>query len=298
MKAPPLAPVKIMLIGGSATEGLDSSTSYRRYPCKQNRRGTFDRWHHQKHRPGDHSAALEKRKSENRDRAKPSGHRQRRNVRPAQPAGKRGHQDAFFQTVVYNVKGTALHNKKVLYAQKSHAYGKQRRASAACYAALAQQAENGIHALIRHYNRELVTVGAKWDHMASLPGPAGDQWRQWDMPPLSTYSGEGEPRMKLTAEGGKADVMPGFSVYERDQRFIDLYNTGTGSVTWTASTSADWIRLNESSGVIYDEARIWVSIDWEKVPKGRAIEGRGRAGRPVCGGHCCRAGESALVDER
>ena len=31
MKAPPLAPVKIMLIGGSATEGIDSSTSYRRY---------------------------------------------------------------------------------------------------------------------------------------------------------------------------------------------------------------------------------------------------------------------------
>lgn len=31
MKAPPLAPVKIMLIGGSATEGLGSSTSYRRY---------------------------------------------------------------------------------------------------------------------------------------------------------------------------------------------------------------------------------------------------------------------------
>ena len=31
MKAPPLAPVKIMLIGGSVTEGLDSSTSYRRY---------------------------------------------------------------------------------------------------------------------------------------------------------------------------------------------------------------------------------------------------------------------------
>ena len=31
MKAPPLAPVKIMLIGGSVTEGLDSSSSYRRY---------------------------------------------------------------------------------------------------------------------------------------------------------------------------------------------------------------------------------------------------------------------------
>ena len=31
MKAPPLAPVKMMLIGDSATEGSDSSTSYRRY---------------------------------------------------------------------------------------------------------------------------------------------------------------------------------------------------------------------------------------------------------------------------
>lgn len=31
LKAPPLEPQKIMLIGGSATEGLDSSTSYRRY---------------------------------------------------------------------------------------------------------------------------------------------------------------------------------------------------------------------------------------------------------------------------
>lgn len=31
MKAPPLTPVKIMMIGGSATEGFDSSTSYRRY---------------------------------------------------------------------------------------------------------------------------------------------------------------------------------------------------------------------------------------------------------------------------
>ena len=31
MNAPPLAPVKIMLLGGSATEGLDSNTSYRRY---------------------------------------------------------------------------------------------------------------------------------------------------------------------------------------------------------------------------------------------------------------------------
>ena len=93
--------------------------------------------------------------------------------------------DAFFEMVVYNVKGTALQNIKVLNAQKSIAYGEQKRSSAAGYAAKAQEAEDEINKLIHHYNRELVSVGNKWDHMASLPGPWGEQWHQWDMPPLS-----------------------------------------------------------------------------------------------------------------
>ena len=178
--------------------------------------------------------------------------------------------DAFFEMVVYNVKGTALHNIKVLNAQKSNTYGAQKRSSAASYAAKAQEAENEINKLIHHYNRELVTVGSKWDHMASLPGPWGAQWRQWDMPPLSFYSGDGEPSLSAIAEGGDTVNLPGFSVYNQDRGFIDLYNTGTGVIYWSSKTSADWIVLSETSGVLSDEKRIWVSIDWNKAPKGIA----------------------------
>ena len=35
--------------------------------------------------------------------------------------------DAFFEMVVYNVKGTALQNRRILNAQKSIAYGAQKR---------------------------------------------------------------------------------------------------------------------------------------------------------------------------
>jgi hypothetical protein len=49
--------------------------------------------------------------------------------------------DSFFQMVSYNVKSAGLQNKKAIYAQKSHTYGQQNRASAAVYAAMAQQAE-------------------------------------------------------------------------------------------------------------------------------------------------------------
>ena len=181
--------------------------------------------------------------------------------------------DPFLQMVVYNVKGAALHNKKVLYAQKSNIYGKERRASAATYAARAQLAANQIDDLIHHYNKEQLTVGAKWDHMASLPGPWGNQWRQWDMPPVSTYSGEGHPRMHLSLEGGNNDQLPPLSVYNNDKRFIDIYNSGMGKFHWEADVSADWIELSETSGTVFEEQRIWVTIDWERAPKGDSPEG-------------------------
>lgn len=109
--------------------------------------------------------------------------------------------DAFFQMVVYNVKGAGLQNKKAIYAQKSHAYGLEYRASASTYAAMAQQAENDIYALINHYNKELVTVGAKWDHMASQPGPWGAQWRQWAMPPPEHLHRQWQPRNQTLPRG-------------------------------------------------------------------------------------------------
>jgi len=182
--------------------------------------------------------------------------------------------DAFFQMVVYNVKGAGLHNKKVLYAQKSYTYGQQNRASAARYAALAQQAENDIHKLIHHYNRELVTAGDKWDYMASLPGPWGGQWQQWAMPPLNYYTGNGFPNMNIALEGSDKTKLPCFSVFNKDKRFIDLYNTGNGVVYWSSNVSDDWIILSEETGVISDEQRIWVTIDWEKAPVGINKEGQ------------------------
>ena len=182
--------------------------------------------------------------------------------------------DAFFQTVVYNIKGTALQNLKVLNAQKSHRYGQQKRASAAGYAARAQDAEDQIYALIDQYNRGLIDHGDKWDHMASLPGPWGGQWHQWDMPPLSSYSGDGSASLNYAVEGGDSLSLPRFSVAGNDSAFIDLYNSGNGIIYWTSTTSDDWIRLSESKGSLSDETRIWVSVDFQKAPKNQDFDGK------------------------
>jgi hypothetical protein len=181
--------------------------------------------------------------------------------------------DSFFQMVLYNVKCAALHNKKVIYAQKSGAYGAEKRASAVDYARKARAAADEINGIIKQYNTGLLTVGGKWNHMASLPGPWGGQWRQWDMPPLSEYAGEGPACMNLSLEGGAITNLPGFSVYSSDKRFIDLFNSGTGNISWTAYVSDKWIKLSETSGQFEHETRVWVTIDRDLAPKGDAQHG-------------------------
>jgi len=106
-----------------------------------------------------------------------------------------------------------------------------------------------------------------------MPGPWGLQWQQFAMPPVSDYAGNGNPKMKVAIEGGDETKLPGFSVYNKDRRFIDLYNTGNGVVCWSSDVSADWIHLSESSGLFNDEERIWVTIEWDKAPKGRDEDG-------------------------
>jgi hypothetical protein len=181
--------------------------------------------------------------------------------------------DAFFEMVLYNIKCTALQNKKVIYAQKSNLYGLEGRSSAAAYGRMAIEADKEIHQIIEHYNKGLLTAGNKWNYMASLPGPWGAQWHQWDMPPLSNFSGEGAATLHLANEGGDNNKLPGFSSYTKDKRFIDLFNSGTGKIVWKSAVSDSWINLNATSGILDHEKRLWVTINWDKVPKGRNING-------------------------
>ena len=45
-----------------------------------------------------------------------------------------------------------------------------------------------------------------------------------------------------------AGWLPDFSVYTKNKRFIDLFNSGAGSIAWNADVSDDWVQLSESSG--------------------------------------------------
>ena len=179
--------------------------------------------------------------------------------------------DSFFEMVLYNVKCAALHNMKVIYAQKSAAYGAEGRASAAEYAKKARDLATEISRINEQYNTGLPTVGGKWNHMASLPGPWGGQGRQWDMPPLSDYVGMGPSDLGISLEGGRQDSVADLSGYTRGRRFIDLFNKGKGSLRWKAIPSEPWLKLDRNAGYFTGEQRLWVSVDWQRAPKGSEV---------------------------
>jgi hypothetical protein len=156
------------------------------------------------------------------------------------------------------------------------------------FATRARAAAERIIALTDHYNTGLVTAGDKWRYMMSWsPGPWGSQRHQFEMPPLSDYDGLGPPTLDVAPEGGRGGVLADLSVYTQGRRFIDLFNTGKGTIAWKASVSQPWLKLDAFEGRFSTGQRLWVSVDWDSAPGGadlRAalkIDSNGGAGQVV-----------------
>ena len=180
--------------------------------------------------------------------------------------------DAFFELVLYPVQCASLMNRKVIFADKSTRHGIEGRAGAREDAAKARAAAARIVELTTQYNRGLLTAGDKWNHMMTwAPGPWGAQRHQFEMPPLSDCAGVGPPALGVALEGGNPQTLADLSVYTQGRRFVDLYNTGKGEIRWTATPSQPWLRLDLTSGAFATEQRLWVSVDWGRVPTGEAL---------------------------
>jgi hypothetical protein len=169
-----------------------------------------------------------------------------------------------------------LQNQKFLYAEKSSVYAAQGRASAAEYSKLAMAAYQQIQTETAFYNDEL--AGGKWKAMMSANPREQDPFK----PPvvMADAAPVGNPAMGLAVEGSTQAVsgdqnnsLPGFSVFTRDRRFVDVFDTGAGDVSWTAKASADWIVLSQGAGSLAKDARVWVSVDLSKAPSGDAVAG-------------------------
>ncbi len=193
------------------------------------------------------------------------------------PAEKK---DAYYELVLYPVRGTSLMNKKHLYAYKSRRYTRQGRASADTYAVMAADAQKQLNGETEYYNETL--AGGKWRHMMSdHPNdlPVFRDVKTGKAKPSDSSAigvaieGAGTPVEPVANSGAKASVLPQFNKFTKKSYFIDIFNRSSQPAEWKAVPVADWILLSKTSGKLGPDERIYVDVDFDKAPKGDNVEG-------------------------
>ena len=184
--------------------------------------------------------------------------------------------EAFFELVLYPVKASAMVNELYITAGKNHLYAAQGRISTNDLALQARTLFAADAALTNEYNHSL--AHGKWNHMMDQTHIG---YTFWNEPPLNAMPAVTEvqpasgPSMAVAVEGSSnagagasaSLALPDFDVFNQQTRFVDVFNRGTEPFEYSANADQPWIKLSQPQGVVTKEARLRVSIDWDRVPE-------------------------------
>jgi hypothetical protein len=188
--------------------------------------------------------------------------------------------NAYYQLVLFPVKASALVNELYVTAGKNYLYSKQGRASTNDMAHKTELLFQVDTSLMGYFNRDF--ADGKWNHFMdqSHLGYTG-----WADPPFNSLRAIKLQKvdvpesaiMGVSIEGsedawpGKETeaVLPGFDVFNRQSRWIDVFNKGGKPFKYTASSKESWIKVSNPTGTVEKDLRLWIMIDWNKIPAGK-----------------------------
>ncbi|WP_250035475.1 glycosyl hydrolase 115 family protein [Paractinoplanes maris] len=195
-------------------------------------------------------------------------------------------QDAFYQLVYYQIKDTAIIYELRRAQFTNLAYAAQGRAATNELADTAERLFAEDQAMSDYYNNTL--AGGKWKNWQLQPkigygnveryGPNAP----WQQPELNNVALPDEiyPHLKRIAvppaasmgvalDGGSETTLPQFSPWQSQRpQYLDVYNKGTTPFRYRITTGASWVHVAPASGVVDDETRVTVKVDWRRAPKG------------------------------
>ena len=83
---------------------------------------------------------------------------------------------------------------------------------------------------------------------------------------------EGESAVEKPGSSGPAAsrtrTLPAFDNYQRQSHYFDIYNRGQTPLTFSIKTQTPWLRVAPSEGIVEQQQRVWVTVDWQAVPIG------------------------------
>jgi hypothetical protein len=186
------------------------------------------------------------------------------------------YRDAFYQLVLYPTKASATVVEMYIAAGRNRLYAAQGRASANEQAQRVRDLFLQDQALSDSYHQ---LADGKWNHMMAQTRIGYTSWDDPDtniMPVVRELEVPAAARMGVAIEGSEAAwpggpwpaVLPAFDSLNRQERWIDVFRRGAQEFPFTVTASHAWVELSATSGVVDEDQRLWVAIDWETIPVG------------------------------
>lgn len=188
-----------------------------------------------------------------------------------------GYRDAYFELVLYPVLASANLNALYFTVARNRMYAKQGRAITNELAVEATRLFEKDSTLAISYNRDV--AAGKWHHMMDQTHIGYIGWQEpkhnnapsTDTIDLTNANG---PTWGLSPEGSvnwwpaetTQAALPSFNPFDHTAHFIDVFSRRPGSFSYTAAADAPWITLSTPKGVVNQQQRLWINVDWNRVP--------------------------------
>ena len=195
--------------------------------------------------------------------------------------------DAYYELVMHPIG--ALQNLYALYVTvaRNRLHALQGRASTNGLADKARELFERDASITRYYNDTL--ANGKWRHMMDQTHIGYTYWQEpprnlmprvdvIQVPKTAELGTSWEGLVALTpgapAPGGfgvgrgRGPELPPMDAYQRQARWIDVFNRGSDSTHFAVTTGEPWLTVSPSSGTLGPDQRLVVSADWDRVPPG------------------------------
>jgi Glycosyl hydrolase family 115/Gylcosyl hydrolase family 115 C-terminal domain len=187
--------------------------------------------------------------------------------------------DAFYELVLLPTKASYILNDMYYAAAQNELYAKQGRANTNDMFDKTHMLFKKDTSLMNYFNNKF--AGGKWDHFMDQPFIGYTSWNQpnknnLDAINLSKINVPDSALMGIAVEGSEnawpgsegEPSLPGFSPFNQQQHYIDVFNKGKIAFKYTASADKPWIKISSAKGKVIKQTRLWISVNWDNVPKG------------------------------
>jgi hypothetical protein len=197
------------------------------------------------------------------------------------------YRSSFYQLVLSPIEMCANLNEMFIAAGLNKYYADRGAAAANYYADKVKELFEKDFALTKDYHENL--ENGKWNHMMSQNHIGYTSWNQPPlniMPAVSYVQLQEAPELGflleygdkplwgwLDVEGdwGFSEAMPIFDEVNKQNYYIDIINRGKGKLKYKIKTKQNWIKLSAYKGEVEYSEKVYVTIDWDIVPKGRDV---------------------------